>query len=208
MQHIKKPFAIFVTMNLVGIGIALFLESGLGADPIGILCEGISIHFHMMFGTASLLYNLFLILIALVFSRSSLGAGTVVYALFSGYFIDFYRMLMAPVNLGNCSLPIRFILYFVGLIFFTFGLSILISLSLGMNALDAILYKSEQITPFKYRTLRICYDICQTLLGFFWGGTFGAGTVLCAICTGYLVSFFVKINSERRLHHVYTSHSC
>lgn len=196
MPYMKKTLGVFITMNLVGIGIAIFLETGLGADPIGILCEGISVRFHMMFGTASLLYNLCLILIAFAFSRSNMGLGTISYALFSGYFIDAYRVLLVPLHLGNCALLMRLVFYFTGLIFFTLGLSILISLSLGMNALDAILYKTEASTPFKYRTLRMCFDIFQTVLGFLWGGTFGAGTVICALCTGNLISFFVKLKGK------------
>ena len=37
----SKIVMVFVVMNLIGIAVALFLESGLGSDSVGLLCDGI-----------------------------------------------------------------------------------------------------------------------------------------------------------------------
>ncbi|NSF23834.1 hypothetical protein HQK13_02455 [Blautia wexlerae] len=60
----SKIVMVFVVMNLIGIAVALFLESGLGSDSVGLLCDGIRHTFLISFGNASLFYNLLIILIA------------------------------------------------------------------------------------------------------------------------------------------------
>lgn len=86
---VKKCLLVFCIMNLVGIAVALFLASGLGSDSIGLLCDGIRHVLPVSFGNASLLYNLLIIVVAFIVAKENLGLGTVVYALVSGYFIDF-----------------------------------------------------------------------------------------------------------------------
>ena len=51
---ISKIVMVFVVMNLIGIAVALFLESGLGSDSVGLLCDGIRHAFLISFGNASL----------------------------------------------------------------------------------------------------------------------------------------------------------
>lgn len=188
----KKGIGIFAAMNCVGCGVALFLKSGLGSDPIGILCDGISRTLGIQFGNASLLYNLIIIAFALLVARQNLGGGTVVYAIFSGYFIDFYCRVFTGFYLENLDLLIKIMLCLVGEVLFALGLAILIRFRLGMNALDALLYKIERETKISYAALRRTVDILYTIAGFFMGGVFGMGTVLCVLLTGTLVSKFTK----------------
>ena len=74
----SKIVMVFVVMNLIGIAVALFLESGLGSDSVGLLCDGIRHTFLISFGNASLFYNLLIILIACHIQNTSiiLNAGT------------------------------------------------------------------------------------------------------------------------------------
>ena len=37
----RKEFWVLVAMQLVGVAVALFLETGMGSDSIGLLCDGI-----------------------------------------------------------------------------------------------------------------------------------------------------------------------
>ena len=105
LPTLKRWLLIFLVMNLVGAAVALFLENGLGSDSIGLLCDGLHRMTGLSYGNASMLYNLAIIAAAAVFARGNLGAGTIVYALTSGYFIDFYCWLMDPFTLGGKSFP-------------------------------------------------------------------------------------------------------
>lgn len=192
-KYVKKSVCIFIVMNLVGIAVALFLANGLGSDSIAILCDGIKHAAKWKFGNASLFYNLVVIILALVFANRNIGLGTVVYALLSGYFIDFYSWLLEPLKLGNNEIIFRLLGFALGQICLSLAIAILIQAKLGMNALDALIYKVNERSGIPYAVLRTITDCSYVLLGTIMGGTFGIGTICSVLLTGIMVSKIVKI---------------
>lgn len=193
-----KFIMIFIVMNLVGLAVALFLATGLGSDSIGLLCDGLSQKIGISFGNASLLYNLVIIIIAFVFARKNLGAGTIFYALVSGYFIDLYGIILSPFQLGEQIMIIRVLAFFVGQFCLSLGLALLIQLELGMNALDALIYKIQDKTKISYRIMRTCIDCSYVVIGTCLGGVFGIGTVYSVLLTGSMVSKIISILEGNR----------
>lgn len=122
----SKIVMVFVVMNSIGIAVALFLESGLGSDSVGLLCDGIRHTFLISFGNASLFYNLLIILIACLVARKNMGLGTVVYALVSGYFIDFYSWILTDIHLAEQDMLIRILAFAIGQCCLSLGLALLI----------------------------------------------------------------------------------
>lgn len=198
-EKLKKYGLIFGVMNGVGFAVAMFLACGLGSDSIGLLCDGLHRILHIGYGNASFLYNAVVIGIALLLARKNIGAGTIAYALLSGYFIDFYSFLLAPLSLGVRMLPLRFLGFCLGHLTLAFSLAVLIELRLGMNALDALLYKLSQKTGIAYGILRTITDILYAVIGTVTGGVFGVGTVISVATTGYFVGRFVGLLERRRL---------
>lgn len=189
----SKIVMVFVVMNSIGIAVALFLESGLGSDSVGLLCDGIRHTFLISFGNASLFYNLLLILIACLVARKNMGLGTVVYALVSGYFIDFYSWILTDIHLAEQDMLIRILAFAIGQCCLSLGLALLIQLNLGMNALDAVLYKIQNHTNFSYTIMRTGCDISYVVIGTVLGGTFGAGTICSVLVTGTMVTMITNI---------------
>ena len=195
-HYLKKGFFVFCSINLVGLGVALFLESGLGSDSIGLLCDGIAHSSRISFGNASLVYNLIIILAALAIARTNTGIGTIAYALLSGYFIDFYRLLLVGLDLQSYPLIYKFLFFAVGQICMCLAFALLIQLKMGMNALDALLYKAEQHSGISYAILKTATDIFYVVIGTLLGGTFGAGTICSILLTGTMVSKFVAVGKN------------
>ena len=189
----SKIVMVFVVMNSIGIAVALFLESGLGSDSVGLLCDGIRHTFLISFGNASLFYNLLIILIACLVARKNMGLGTVVYALVSGYFIDFYSWILTDIHLAEQDMLIRILAFAIGQCCLSLGLALLIQLNLGMNALDAVLYKIQNHTNFSYTIMRTGCDISYVVIGTVLGGTFGAGTICSVLVTGTMVTMITNI---------------
>ncbi len=189
----KKCLLVFLVMNLVGIAVALFLASGLGSDSIGLLCDGIRHVLPISFGNASLLYNLLIIALAFCIAKENLGLGTVVYALVSGYFIDFYGYVIEVLNVNENVMAVRILSFIIGQCCLSLGLAILIQLKLGMNALDAVLYQIQEKSKLPYAGLRTACDISYVILGTLMGGTFGIGTICSVLLTGTMVSKIIKI---------------
>ena len=192
----SKIVMVFVVMNLIGIAVALFLESGLGSDSVGLLCDGIRHTFLISFGNASLFYNLLIILIACLVARKNMGLGTVVYALVSGYFIDFYSWILTDIHLAEQDMLIRILAFAIGQCCLSLGLALLIQLNLGMNALDAVLYKIQNHTNFSYTIMRTGCDISYVVIGTVLGGTFGAGTICSVLVTGTMVTMITNIDRK------------
>lgn len=189
----SKIVMVFVVMNSIGIAVALFLESGLGSDSVGLLCDGIRHTFLISFGNASLFYNLLIILIACLVARKNMGLGTVVYARVSGYFIDFYSWILTDIHLAEQDMLIRILAFAIGQCCLSLGLALLIQLNLGMNALDAVLYKIQNHTNFSYTIMRTGCDISYVVIGTVLGGTFGAGTICSVLVTGTMVTMITNI---------------
>lgn len=80
--QLKRYFFIFVVVNLIGIAVALILKSGLGCDPIGLLCDGISKFFSIQFGIAVLII--------------AFGVGTIISALVTGILVE--RLMIKRVQ--------------------------------------------------------------------------------------------------------------
>lgn len=194
----KRWLLIFLVMNLVGMAVALFLENGLGSDSIGLLCDGLHRALGISYGNASLLYNLTIILAAALFARGNLGAGTIVYALTSGYFIDFYCWVLGPLSLGTGLLPFRFLGFAVGQVLLSLALAILIQMRLGMNALDALLTRLSQVTGISYAILRTGADLSYVVIGTLLGGVFGVGTILSVLLTGTMIRLFTRFLDRRK----------
>ena len=193
MVKLKRYFFIFVAVNLIGIAVALILESGLGCDPIGLLCDGISKFFSIQFGIASFYYNIGIIGLALLLAKKNLGMGTVSYGLLSGFFIDFYRMIFINLGIAEMGIAVLILAFVVGEICMSLAFAILMQLDLGMTALDAVLVKTKEKLNIPYSYVKIVTDILLVLTGTMLGGTFGVGTIISALVTGILVERLGKI---------------
>lgn len=189
----KKFLFIFLSVNLVGVAVALMLESQLGCDPIGLLCDGIAHMLSVSFGIGSFVYNLTIIVIALLVARKNLGAGTIVYGLLSGFFIDFYRSLISGFALGERGILIASIAFIIGEVLMAAAFALLMELEIGMTALDAFLVKIQEKTKIPYAFLKMGMDICFVVSGGLMGGSFGIGTIISAMVTGVLVAQWVKV---------------
>ena len=193
MIQLKRYFFIFIAVNLIGIAVALILESGLGCDPIGLLCDGISKFFSIQFGIASFYYNVGIIILALLLARKNLGMGTISYGLLSGFFIDFYRMIFINLGIAEMGIAMLILAFVVGEICMSLAFAILMQLDLGMTALDAVLIKIKEKLNIPYSYVKIATDILLVLTGTMLGGTFGAGTIISALVTGILVERLGKM---------------
>lgn len=191
--QLKRYFFIFVAVNLIGVAVALILESGLGCEPIGLLCDGISQFFSIQFGIASFYYNVGIIGLALLFAKNNLGMGTISYGLLSGFFIDFYRMIFINLGVAEMGIAVLILAFVVGEICMSLAFAILMQLDLGMTALDAVLVKIKDKLNIPYSYVKIATDILLVLTGTMLGGTFGVGTIISALVTGILVERLGKI---------------
>ena len=151
---------------------------------------------NISYGQASRLYNVVLIIIALIFARKYFGLGTIISALITGYAIDFTFNLLSATNI-NTNFIIALLVFLIGQTIYALALSILISCKLGMNSLDSIIYKLMEHIKIDYKIIRFVADLILTLIGYFLGGVVGIGTVISIMSTGWMIDTFVKLKGEK-----------
>lgn len=185
---LKKIVGIGFATVCIGVGVALILLGNIGSDSITVLQDGMHELFHISYGQAALLYNIAMIVVAVLFARSYFGMGTVFSALLTGLVIDAALTILQPLILatGNTVL-LRIILFSIGLILYAQGLAILISCQLGMNSLDSLLHVIADKTKFSYQHMRIAADFILTCIGWLLHGVIGFGTLVSIAGTGILI---------------------
>ena len=199
INNIKTLFGLFIAMNLCGIGVGLFVQANLGSDTITVLEEGISIALNISIGSAANLYNIILLILALILARKEIGWTTFAYGLFVGTFIDFYNNLFIPFNIQEMSIIIRFMFIIIGQICIIITFALLIIYRKGMNQLDAICMGLENLMHISYKKTRTMCDILFIVVGYFLGGTIGIGSLLSMLTTGYGIDLCLKIMNNFRV---------
>ena len=179
----KRTIVSLIGLILCGVGVALFLYSGLGVDPASVFELGIANVLHISYGTSSALINVIILAVVLIIDRSYVNVSSVLAIFGIGYTADFVRMFLDMMILGDLNLVVKMLLVFLGLMIMAVGIATYIRADLGVGAIDLISEIISRKGNFQYRIVRI------VVIGFFLGGTVGLGTIVAAFLTGPAVQF-------------------
>lgn len=176
-------------LMISGVGVGIFLYSGLGVDPASVLQLGLGNVFHVSYGTASALTNVVILVIVFIVDKSYINLSSLLAIFGIGYTADFVRFILDMVIKGELNLIIRIIMILVGCLIMAVGIATYIRADLGVGAIDMVSEVISDKLKFSYRIVRVVCDITFVVLGFFLGGTVGVGTVVAAFMTGPAVQF-------------------
>lgn len=191
-KSLKTWIALFIAINLTGIGVALFVQANLGSDTITVFIDGFKNILGVSLGGASRVYNLIALVIALLLSRKDIGWCTIIYALTVGYAMDFYNSLIGDWNIAQMGMIVRFITVLFGQLCFGVTYALLILHRKGMNQMDAISYGIVHRTNISYTIIRTGMDVILLISGWLMGGVVGIGSIIAMATTGYLVNFILN----------------
>ena len=185
----KFKFSIkLATISLIGniiiaIGVSTCRISQMGIDPFTSMTTGIS----------SLL------------SRSNLkylNIGAIINMFLLGFFVQFFNNVYCQLfNVSSpdvipFSLPMKFVVLAIGILFVTLGCSLYITSDLGTGCYDALsIYMADVMSP-SYPVCRIMTDVVCVLIGFITGGPLGIATIILMFGTGPLISTWNKLVSK------------
>lgn len=189
----KTCLALFATVNLTGIGVALFIHANLGSDTVTVFVDGLSRLLGCSLGSASRIYNSLMLIIALLVARKHIGWCSVVYALSVGFLIDFYSELLLPLNIMGSILPIKLLWVLAGQLCFGITYALLIQYRNGMSQVDAITYYLCEKLKVKFVKMRTAMDIILLGAGWLMGGIVGIGSVIAMATTGIFIDAVLKV---------------
>lgn len=177
-------FILLIAVVLTGFGVALFVNANLGSDTITVFIDGLRHTFNLSLGNASRVYNILALLAAIILSRKEIGWTSIVYALTTGFSMDYFDNILVSFNFAESSIVIRLILVLIGQFCIIVSFALLIRYGSGMDQLDAIAYGITRRTCIKYAYIRTFLDIFMIATGFIMGGVIGVGSLIAMATTG------------------------
>lgn len=189
----KACTALATATILTGFGVVLFIQANLGSDTITVFLDGMRSTFRLSLGTASRIYNIGALLLALLLSRKDIGWTSIVYALSTGFVMDFFDPLLAGFQFASSSMVVRLGLVLIGQLCIVISFGLLIRFGSGMDQLDAISYGVTKRCPFPFAIVRTSLDIILLISGVLMGGVFGIGSIIAMATTGIGIDLFLKL---------------
>lgn len=196
-KKIQTILAIIISILLTGLGVALFVHANLGSDTLTVFVDGLHRVLNCSYGAASRIYNLIVLVIALIVSRKNIGWATIVYALSVGFTMDYFEKLLQPLQIQNADMITRLICVCLGQICFGITCALLIKYRRGMNQIDAISYAIVDKTGISFKWVRTGMDVLLLTSGWLLGGVVGVGSIIAMTTTGVLVDFILNVMSYK-----------
>ena len=182
---------IIVGSVIAAYGITLALYAGFGGATLAVLWQGISKTFHISIGMASLVVALGMILFALIYDKSQIHIGTVLYQIVYSLCVD----LFATCHVYSKYMWINFFIMLAGVILFAVGTGLYASVSLGRGSYEAVTFALAEKNNWQVRGVRIILDIIMVVIGVLLGGKFGVCTIVTVIISGPIIQF---VNGKSR----------
>ena len=188
---LKKIVIIIVGSVIAAYGITLALYAGFGGATLAVLWQGISKTFHISIGMASLVVAVGMILFALIYDKSQIHIGTVLYQIVYSLCVD----LFATCHVYSKYMWINFFIMLAGVILFAVGTGLYASVSLGRGSYEAVTFALAEKNKWQVRGVRIILDIIMVVIGVLLGGKFGVCTIVTVIISGPIIQF---VNGKSR----------
>ncbi len=182
---LKKLMIIVIGSIVAAYGITLALYAGFGGATLAVLWQGIAETFHLSIGMASFVVALGMILFTLVYDKSQIHIGTVLYQIVYSICVD----LFATSHVYSTYRWINFSIMLLGVILFAVGTGLYASASLGRGSYEAVTFALAEKNNWQVKLVRMALDILVVVIGVLLGGKFGVCTIITVIISGPIIQF-------------------
>ena len=180
-----KIVVIIVGSVIAAYGITLALYAGFGGATLAVLWQGISKTAHISIGMASFLVALGMILFVLIYDRSQIHIGTIIYQVVYSGCVD----LFANCHRYSSHMWINFMIMLVGVVLFAVGTGLYASASLGRGSYEAVTFALAEKNKWQVKVVRMISDILVVVIGVLLGGRFGICTIVTVLISGPIIQF-------------------
>jgi len=182
---IKKLAVIVIGSIIAAYGITLALYAGFGGATLAVLWQGIAKTFHLSIGIASFIVALGMILFALIYDKSQIHIGTVLYQIVYSTCVD----LFATCHVYSTYRWLNFFFMLLGVLLFAVGTGLYASASLGRGSYEAVTFALAEKNNWQVKIVRMALDILVVIIGILLGGKFGICTIITVIISGPIIQF-------------------
>lgn len=199
---IKKLILLNIGFFFCALGTAFFIKSGSGMAPWEVLHSGLAKTLGIRIGRSGIIVSGIIVALDYVLG-AKIGFGTIFNMINIGLFTD----IILSFNIIQTSdiFAIQIIFLFVGMFFMNIGIWIYISQGMGAGPRDGLMVAIAQKTNISIQLLRSLIESSAVVVGIMLGGSFGIGTVICAIFAGpFMKVIFDKLKFDvKGVKHIY-----
>ena len=183
--RLKQILLLVLGLTIAHLGVTLFIQADLGADPFNVLIQGIyrSVPWPSAIswshGATHMLVCFFIIIVLLFVDKTYIKIGTLICMFLGGPIIDVFTVLLKNYINNSLSFAVRIPVLIAGCVILAMGMTIVIKSEAGTGPNDLV------------AIIRIVTDFCFVAVGFLLGGTFGIGTIICAFVVGPVAQIFM-----------------
>ncbi len=171
-----------------GLGEALILISSTGNSPWLVLAEGLSNITDLSVGSTTFIISLF-VLFLWIFLKQKPGIGTFLNVFIIAIIIDLTSLFFDPPS----SIYQKYLLTIIAVLLVGFGSGIYLIANLGPGPRDGLMTGITDLTGYPISFVRAIIEISVVILGWYFGGTVGLGTLIFAFGIGPSVALGLNI---------------
>ncbi len=180
---------LMVGLAIYGLGIGMMVHSKIGIAPWDVFAQGISVQTHLTFGISSAIVSVIVLLAWIPLKNQKPGIGTVLNAILIGIFADLWTpFLPTPSE----YLP-NLIMFLLGMVIVAFATGMYISSKLGSGPRDGLMVGTQLRLGWPFWLVRTMYEGTVLTIGWLMGGQVREGTLIFAVCIGYLMQTSMKL---------------
>jgi len=184
----KTLFFLIIGLCCFGLGEALILISSTGNSPWLVLAEGLSNITDLSVGSTTFIISLF-VLFLWIFLKQKPGIGTFLNVFIIAIIIDLTSLFFDPPS----SIYQKYLLTIIAVLLVGFGSGIYLIANLGPGPRDGLMTGITDLTGYPISFVRAIIEISVVILGWYFGGTVGVGTVIFAFGIGPSVALGLNI---------------
>ena len=180
----STSFFLIFGLIIFGFGEGLLILSTTGNSPWSVLAEGISKNSKLSIGAATFLVSVSVLLLW-IFLKQKPGLGTIFNIIIISAMIDITLYFFDAPS----SIWYKYLLTILSVMLVGIGSGIYLVANLGPGPRDGLMTGLTKITNLPIALVRACLEITVVIVGWYLGGTVGAGTLIFAFGIGPCVAF-------------------
>jgi uncharacterized membrane protein YczE len=178
-------------LALFGLGEGLLVQSQWGATPWTVFAQGVSRHTHWSLGWSTAVISV-VVLLAWFPLRERPGIGTLANLVIIAYVLD-----IVSTNLAVPHVVWLKIIYVVGAVLaIGAGSALYLTTGLGPGPRDGLMTSLHRRFAVSVVYVRLTLEVSVLVIGWFMGGTVGAGTAFFAATIGFSIGANLRVTDQ------------
>lgn len=187
LKMIGRLLRLNLGLFIYGLALSMVVNAKVGIPPWDVFAQGISIQLHTSYGIASIIVST-IVLIFWIPLKIKPGIGSIMNAILIGLWMDFWTQFLPKFDLYWQNLG----MFLLGMCTVAFATGLYITSNLGSGPRDGLILGLTKLLGWKVWQLRTLVELVVLGIGWAMGGQVREGTLIFALCIGYLMQGSLK----------------